>query len=597
MCRVAGIVGFGIDSKERVSMVKAMCDQLQHGGPDDEGIFCSDDHNLVLGNRRLSLMDLSHEGHMPMSYEGRYQITYNGEIYNFQELRIELQNLGYEFRSHSDTEVILAAFAQWNTLSFSRLKGMFAFALWDNKVEELFLVRDPSGIKPLYYLQNEAGLKFASELRVFSHQGEKDQQAWKVYLMAYGHIPEPITTNSAVRPLPKGSFLKYSPRSKKSSLQSFSHYSYSESKEETSHNVHQHLASLLEDSVKRHMVADAPLGVFLSGGLDSGIIALLAARHQRENLNTLSIYFSEAFYSEKKYQDILQEKLNCHHHQFLLDEKEFHSCFPTILNSMDMPSCDGINTWFISRHAKKNGMKAVLSGLGGDELFGGYPSFSRVNKARMIQNYGKTWVDLNRRSNNKILKRLPYLRIEGIKGIYLFLRGLFSPMDIARHLDMTEKEVWDVLSDFPVYQNIKRLNSGNQASWMEFNMYMQNQLLRDSDVMSMIHGVEIRLPFLYEDVIRYADNIDPAVKFAGRLPKQILIDSFSDILPEEIYNRPKMGFAFPFQEWLKGSEFVKDLMNQSGKVLKASYNEFLAGRMHWSQFMTLILLRNKAAIN
>jgi asparagine synthase (glutamine-hydrolysing) len=596
MCRVAGIAGFGIDPSEREAQVRLMCDQLAHGGPDDQGLFRDDKAELVLGNRRLSLMDLSHEGHMPMSYEGRYHITYNGEIYNFPDLRTELELLGYRFRSHSDTEVILAAFAQWNIMAFSRLKGMFAFALWDAQLQELFLVRDPSGIKPLYYQKNETGIKFASELRVFD-RSDHDAQAWKVYLMAYGHIPEPITTNSSVRPLPKGSFLKYAAISKKCSLQSFSHYSYSEPNGDSAVQAKQQIAAILEESVKRHLVADAPLGVFLSGGLDSGIIALLAAKHQRENLNTLSIYFSEAFYSEKKYQDILQKKMNCHHHQFLLEEKEFQSCFPTILNSMDMPSCDGINTWFISRHARKNGMKAVLSGLGGDELFGGYPSFTRVSKARIIQQYGKAWVDLNRKSNNKILKRLPYLRIEGIKGIYLFLRGLFNPMDIARHLDMTEKEVWDVLSDFPVYQNIKRLEHHNQASWMEFNLYMQNQLLRDSDVMSMIHGVEIRLPFLYEDVIRYADNLDPAVKFAGRLPKQILVDSFSDILPREIYDRPKMGFAFPFQEWLKGSAFVKELMSHSGKVLHNSYKEFLSGRMHWSQFMTLILLKNKAAIN
>lgn len=596
MCRIAGIAGVYSDGHEREVRVKDMCNKLRHGGPDDGGTYRNDTDRLVLGNRRLSLIDLTSGGHMPMVYENRYHITYNGEIYNFEDLKLELKSLGYAFQNQSDTEVILAAYAQWKTLAFAKLKGMFAFALWDSTEKELYLVRDPSGMKPLYYALNNTGLIFASEIRAFNQQMQHPgREPWEVYLMAYGHIPEPVTTLPGVKPLPKGCFLKYQPGAGNYSLQSFAHYSYSQSQNDSG-KIKFDVAAILGDSVKRHLVADAPLGVFLSGGLDSGILALLAEKYRHQQLVTLSVYFKEAYYSEKIYQDIIQSKLHCQHRQFLLEEKEFNESLPEILQAMDMPSCDGINTWFISRHAKRNGMKAVLSGIGGDELFGGYPSFKRMPYARAMQDYARSVTGFGKTGGHKVLKRLPFLKMEGIHGIYLFLRGLFNPLDIARHLDMDEKQVWEILSQFPVYPNIRRLDKGNQASWMEFNMYMQNQLLRDADVMSMIHGVEIRLPFLYEDVIRFADSIKPPFKFNGKWPKQLLIDSFSDILPREIYDRPKMGFSFPFQKWLKTSSLVESLMAGASPVLKKSYSDFLNTKMHWSQFMTLVLLRHKNAI-
>jgi len=596
MCRIAGIVGMFQDDNEREAHLKTMCDHLAHGGPDDEGFYRSDTDRMALGNRRLSLIDITPAGHMPMAYEGRYHITYNGEIYNFKELKIELTALGYQFQNHTDTEVILAAFAQWNVLSFCKLKGMFAFALWDDVEKELFLVRDPGGIKPLYYLLNEKGLVFASETHVLEpFETNAPNDHWRIYLMAFGHIPEPVTTIAGVRPLPKGCFLKYSVPNGRHSLQSFRHYSYSEhiqDRKEASKQV----AGLLKDSVKRHMVSDAPLGVFLSGGLDSGIIALVASEYKTHRLNTLSLYFEEEKYSEKKYQDIVKERLNCNHSPYLLEEKEFNECLPVILDSMDMPSSDGINTWFISRLAKQNGIKAVLSGLGSDELFGGYPSFSRVKKARTLQDYGSLVSYYGVRSKNKVLNRFPFLKLEGIKGIYLFLRGFFSPYDIARHLNMDESEVWYVLNDLPVYQEIKRINDRNQAGWMEFNMYMQNQLLRDSDVMSMIHGIEIRVPYLYDDLIQYANAIHPSIKYRSGMPKNLLINGFKDILPVEIYNRPKMGFSLPFQEWLCRDPMVKELMGNANGILLKSYQSFLKGEMHWSQFLTLVLLTHREAI-
>jgi asparagine synthase (glutamine-hydrolysing) len=593
MCRVAGMINPALPTNAIEQMVTKMCDLQKHGGPDDWGIYTRAEDHLVIGNRRLALIDLTIAGHQPMQYQNRYHITYNGEIYNHHLLKEELIKLGHHFKTHTDTEVITAAFAQWNTQSFEKFNGMFAFALLDDKEKMLYLVRDTAGMKPLYYSTVSGTLTFASEIRAFKAVPflQQSNNSWPVYLMAYGHIPEPVCTLEHVRPLNKGCFLKYNVRQATFSLQSFAHYSYSSQldKQDSPYEV---IKEATEHAVHRHLIADAPLGVFLSGGLDSGIVAMLASKYKRQNLKTLSVYFEEAAFSEKKYQDILLEKLNCHHVQYLLREEEFHHCFPSILQNMDMPSCDGINTWFISRYAAEQGLKAVLSGIGADELFGGYPSFNRITAAALLQQMPSMALKVNGQSNIKQINRLPYLTIDGIKGIYLYLRGYFTPFQIAEQLGATESEVWALLNEQPVFPDIERLNEKNQASWMEFNLYMQNQLLRDADVMGMAHGVEIRLPFLDKNVVRLTFKIDAAIKYKGSLPKQFVIDIFKSMLPRAIWDRPNMGFVFPFTKWLSGSEFVKELMDGS-KNCKLNYKKFLEGKLHWSQLMSIIILRNR----
>jgi len=593
MCRISGIVNSGIPIIELESVVRKMCNLQQHGGPDDEGVYTYKESNLVLGNRRLALLDLTIAGHQPMTYRN-YIITYNGELYNFLSLKKELITLGHQFITETDTEVILAAFAQWNTQSFARFKGMFAFALLDKEKKALYLVRDPAGIKPLYYSTTSGGICFASEITAFKPVPflKENNATWPVYLMAYGHIPEPVTTIVGVKPLHKGCFLKYHLNSGEYNLQSFSHYSYSSTIYKND-NVEQLIHDCLDNAVQRHMLADAPVGVFLSGGLDSGIIATLAAKHRQSSLNTLSIYFDEPEYSEKKYQDLMIQRLHCRQHQYLLEESTFHKEFPAILSAMDMPSCDGVNTWFISKYARQQGLKAVLSGIGGDELFGGYPSFTRIRKALLLQQLPSLATGMGGRSKYKRINRMAYLGMEGIKGIYLFLRGHFSPFQIAKQLGLYENEVWKLLAEDPVLPDIYHIDPQNQASWMEFNLYMQNQLLRDADVMSMKHGIEIRVPFMDDDLIRLAYKINTSIKYAGPLPKQLLIDSFKNELPAAIWDRPKMGFSFPFAQWLGASSYVKDLMNNGNNKSRDAYNKFINGRMHWSHLMSLLIMRKR----
>jgi asparagine synthase (glutamine-hydrolysing) len=572
-------------------MVKDMCTIMKHGGPDDEGIYTNAEHHLVLGHRRLSLIDLSSSGHQPMSYaEGRYEISFNGEIYNYIELKNQLKNLGHSFTTGSDTEVILAAFAAWGTESFSRLNGMFAFALWDNLNKALYLVRDPSGIKPLYYAATPEGLAFSSEIKGFrpiSYLQEENDQ-WPVFLMAYGHLPEPVTILKRVKPLQKGSFLRYDACTQQHTTQRFKQFQFSSiitERKEAMHLVRENL----QNSVRRHLIADAPIGVFLSGGLDSGIIALLANADKQTRLNTLSLFFEEDEFSEKRYQDLLLDKLGCTRNQHLLKEEEFHEHLPDIFQAMDQPSCDGINTWFISQHAKENGLKAVLSGIGGDELYGGYPSFSRIQKANLLGKIPRQLLKSGKYAGLKSLRRLGYLSLGGAQGKYLFLRGQFIPYEIANHLDMSEEQVWNILGGEPQCNDIEIFSAFDQASWIETNLFMQNQLLRDVDVMSMAHGIEIRVPFLDREFVDLSMTISDKVKAHGSFPKQLLIDTFKDILPEPVWNRPKMGFGMPFKKWLANDDLVKELVHPDD----AEFQRFASGNMHWSQFLSLVLIKNR----
>jgi asparagine synthase (glutamine-hydrolysing) len=594
MCRIAGILNSSLPISDLQKTVVTMCNLLRHGGPDDEGIFTAEEEHLVLGNRRLALMDLSSAGHQPMHYGNRYTITYNGELYNFKELKNLLLADGMQFNTHSDTEVILAAFAKWNTQSFSKLNGMFAFALWDKKEKKLYLVRDAAGIKPLYYSTHNGGICFASEIRGFapiSYLQEKEKNA-AVYQLAYGFIPEPVTLLAHVKALPKGCFCLYNFNTKTTTLQAFNFFSFSNLITDE-HTAKPLIYKNLQDAVHRQMLADEQVGIFLSGGIDSAIIAKLANQQTEKKLHTLSIYFEEEKYSEKKYQDIIAKEVNSIHHAILLKEADFHKNFASVIASMDMPTCDGINTWFISKFAAQEGLKAVLSGIGADELFGGYPSFKRIGKALLLQNLPYKLLQLSNKMDLKKYNRLSYLRLEGIRGIYLFLRGHFTPLQIAAQLGSYESDIWDILSGMPSSPKLKKLGAPTKASWMEFNIYMQDQLLRDADVMSMAHGLEIRVPFLDNKIIETAFSINEKVKFTSSVPKQLLINSCEKILPNSIWNRPKMGFSFPFNEWLKNSPFVKDLGNGENKETNKSVQDFLKGELHWSRIMSLLMLKYK----
>ncbi|MDB5120187.1 MAG: hypothetical protein JWN56_1405 [Sphingobacteriales bacterium] len=593
MCRIAGIISHQTEPSHLYSQVQAMCDSMKHGGPDDGGIYINAETRVCLGNRRLSLLDLSQAGHQPMAnLQQNLHITYNGEIYNFKELRTELKTYGYSFRSDTDTEVILVAYEHWKENSFGRFIGMFAFALVDKTLGKTYLVRDQSGIKPLYYSTTDSNLIFSSEIKAFAKTSFdfKINERWKVYLLALGHIPEPFTTLESVESLPKGSFLTWDNRSASHTTTAFYTFTYTEKIIDITYAIEK-VRYGIEEAVKRNLIADAPLGVFLSGGIDSSILTLVADKYKKEDLNTLSIQFEETDYSEKKYQALVNNKTSAQHRDYVFNYKLFTKNFQSILSAMDQPSTDGINSWFVSKCAKENGLKAVLSGLGADELFGGYPSFQRMHKLATLKMLPKRLLRLAENHEDPKFKRLYYLSYNNPIGEYLFLRGFFTPTTIAAILDANHKEVDNILANFPLKQGINNLKDGNRASWLETNLYMENQLLKDTDYMSMSHGVEVRVPYLDPELINTVFNIKQEIKYSKKLPKSLLISAFKDILPEPIWNRKKMGFTFPFQEWMRKYKEICDPELYVNKTSKKMITNFGLGRLHWSSAFALYHIR------
>jgi asparagine synthase (glutamine-hydrolysing) len=600
MCRIAGIINKNLSRNELTRQVKAMADAQRHGGPDDEGFFLDEEHGLALGHRRLSLLDLSPAGHQPMHIaEGRYRIVFNGEIYNFKELRTALEKLGHSFNSSSDTEVILYAFLEWGINSFNKLKGMFAFALADHHKNELYLVRDAQGIKPLYYYQQKEKLAFASEVKAFEKLpwDLTPNPEWPLAFLSFGHLPEPMTTLKGVFMLTKGHYLKVSMKDEIKVEREAKAYmeDHREVPDYTLKEAQDQLNEVLDGAIRRQLVADAPIGVFLSGGIDSSLLALQAAKYQGNSLLTVSLHFPEAKYSEKKYQEIISRQLSGQHITQEINQALFNTYFEEILNSMDQPSVDGINSWFVSKAAHDAGLKAVLSGIGADELFGGYPSFRRINKIPKIRKYHTVVKLLASLTNNDALQRAAYLKHTTNSAFeYLFLRGFYSTKQLEKLFGIAREDQHRLLQQIPEpFSKQPGVYNGRRASWYEQHFFMQNQLLKDADSMSMQHGLEIRVPFLDQDVVKLANSLPANILFDRTKPaKHLLINAFDQLLPNEIWDRPKMGFTFPFQEWIKEHSLYNNLKSKhaDSKAMQQLFAAYEKNKVHWSKIMSLLVL-------
>ena len=592
MCRIAGMISKRLNPEEIRQKVEMMCHALEHGGPDDEGCFSDDKVNLVFGHRRLSIIDLSRNGHQPMTDTGqRVWITFNGEIYNFLELKEQLICLGARFHSATDTEVIISAYIYWGMAAFSRLRGIFAFALYDTEKALTYLVRDSSGVKPLYYHTKNGELSFASEVKALKEAGiaiESDPD-WQIRFLAYGHIPEPYTTLKNVYSLQKGSFLCW--HHSNSTCQVHSYHVINNNHRITDINeAKESIRASLKSAVNRQLIADAPIGVFLSGGIDSSLLTLLANERKKAQLKTISIYFNEKTYDERMYQSELLKEIDGDKFGHLVTEQDFKAYLPQIIADMDMPTTDGINSWFISKYAHEDGLKAVLSGIGADELFGGYPSFNRIRHLKSLRRFPASLFSIANYLVSDPYKKIAYLTYRHPVADYLLLRGLFAAEDIAQLLEIDLHQVENILFSNRQLPYIRKYDE-QDAAFFETNLYMQNQLLRDTDVMGMCHGLEIRVPFLDEDFKRLTENIAPEIRFNRRQPKKLLIDSFEDILPRAIWDRSKMGFTFPLQEWLRNNEEINNAGLYSGKKARSIMKNFKSNAMHWSKAFALYQIR------
>jgi asparagine synthase (glutamine-hydrolysing) len=590
MCGIAGILNYSPDRLE--ILIQRMQNALQHRGPDDRGIYISTDRQAAIAHTRLSILDLTTAGHQPMSSnDGRYWITFNGEIYNFQELRHTLVAQGEHFYSQTDTEVILKLYQQFGEDCVSHLRGMFAFAIWDDLEKTCFLVRDPLGIKPLYYWLDGATLVFASELKAIIATGlpsiTMSSQGLYGYLIG-GSVPEPYTLIEGIHCLPAGHWLRW--QSGQIAQNQYWQIDFTPKAIDREEAI-QKVRHALIDSIEHHFVSDVPVGIFLSGGIDSTAVLALARQTQTGKLSTYSIAFEEADYNEGDVARQVAETFDTEHTEYKITASLARELFPQFLKAIDRPSIDGFNTFCVSQLARQNGTKVVLSGLGGDELFGGYQSFQKVpqmvrlgKQLQMVRPLVKG-IGMGLESfGSPRFKRLGDWLQQPPNSVsaYRSLRGIFSHREACT---IAQKYLLDKMlpmrGDRNLLPNLPSLE--DEVSWLEINCYMRNQLLMDNDVMSMSCGLELRVPLVDRVLIEAIAPIPSHIRLAPG--KQLLIQTVNE-LPTEVINRPKQPFAFPFDRWMQ--EEWRDIFPEYDRdiniSLKPWYRRWSLGILqHWWQ--------------
>jgi asparagine synthase (glutamine-hydrolysing) len=579
MCGINGILRLhpaapAIDRDEVLRTREAMASR----GPDGAGLWIDAAGRIALASRRLAILDLSRAADQPMaSGDGRYRLVFNGELYNFRALREELERGGARFRTRSDTEVVIAAWAAWGPAMFPRLRGMYALALWDTDEERLLLARDPFGIKPLYYSLAGGVLRFASQVKALEAGGAisraLDPGALAGFLV-WGSVPEPLTIRQEVRALPAGSYAIAGERRLEAPVR---HATFGDaaagslSAHEPTAPAAQRVAAALADSVAAHLVADVPVGIFLSAGLDSAMVTALARRALSEPPTTLTVRFASlrgTADDEGPLAARVAAVLGTRHVERQLGADDLRNLWPAALAAMDQPSIDGVNTFVISRVAHEQGLKVVLSGLGGDELFGGYPSFRQVPRlwraaraASAIPGVAGVWSALARPLLRRRPKTIGVLRHGAtVAGAYLLRRAVFLPEELPAILG--EPLAAEGLSRFDPLSHAGAALAGAGSdgregdAWtavhrLETACYLRNQLLRDSDWASMASSVELRVPLVDPRLhaVVAAAGFEPARSFG----KSAVATTVAPELPAEVVARRKSGFFVPLAAALEGA--------------------------------------------
>ncbi len=558
-----------------------MRDHMAARGPDGAGAWYGEADRIGLGHRRLAIIDLTDNGHQPMqSADGRCTVTFNGEIYNYRELRRDLEAAGCVFQSQSDTEVLLHLYARQGVAMVRALRGMFAFALFDARERVTLLARDPYGIKPLYYSDDGWTCRFASQVkallagRKISHEPDP---AGQVGFYLLGSVPEPFTSFRAIRALPAGCTLLIdrtgagAPERYHAIAAAFERADLDAGGEANEYDKVTACRAALLDSVRAHLVADVPVGAFLSAGIDSGALVGLMRDAGAQRIETVTVGFDEfrgTAQDETGLAGEVAQLYGTRHTTRIVTRAEFEADLPEIVTAMDQPSIDGINTWFVSKAARELGLKVAISGLGGDELFGGYPSFRDI--PRWVRAFAiPSQVPLLgagvRRLGSVMTGRLGInpkaaglLEYGGTyAGAYLLRRGLFMPWELARVLD--PDTIRDGLARLQPLQLIGAAlqpdahDNFARVATLESALYMRNQLLRDTDWASMAHSLEVRAPLV--DSVLLA-HVAAAAGSARRKGKQVLAAAPSRPLPAAVTGRAKTGFTTPVETWMRA--FVTD---------------------------------------
>ena len=573
MCGICGLVSAG--RAPDIDTVARMSGRLVHRGPDDDGLFC--EGPAALAARRLSIIDLTH-GHQPIENEdGSAVVVQNGEIYNYRELKRELEGGGHRFATGCDTEVLVHGYEEWGDAFVERLRGMFAVALWDKRRRRLLLARDRFGIKPLYYRHAGGDFSFASELKAMLEQPgfsrEIDPKAVAAYL-AFNSIPAPLTIFAEARKLPPGHLLTW--EAGEVELRRFARpgpVPTDEVRQGSATELAAELREVLDDSIRAHLVADVPVGVLLSGGVDSGGIAALASRHTGEPLRTFSIGFEEAGFDELSRARLVAERYRTDHHELVL-RPDAVELLPKLVEAFDEPFGDSsaLPTYLVSQLAAEH-VKTAMSGEGGDELFGGYYTYVADLLARRVGHLAalarplaealpsrtdRVGFDYKAKRFARAAALPPLERHHGWKEI-------FSP-GARTELAGPDATAWDPLD---LYRERYAETAGAEPlarmQDVDLGIYMVDDLLVKTDRLSMSHSLELRVPFLDPKVADFAFSLPTKLKVRGFAKKRLLRGALEPLLPREIVHGRKQGFSIPIAAWLRGplEPFAREVLAPS----------------------------------
>ncbi|MDF9796217.1 asparagine synthase (glutamine-hydrolyzing) [Catalinimonas alkaloidigena] len=576
MCGITGIYAFNEIGRFHMINLAAATDKLSKRGP-DFGRSTSV-HRVGLGHRRLSIIDTSAHGNQPMKDSSeRFTIIFNGEIYNYRELRKELEQKGVNFQSATDTEVLLQLYIHEGKACLGRLNGFFAFAIYDEQRDNLFIARDRFGIKPLLYYADEDKVLFASEMKsllAYGIEKELDTNALYQYLQ-FNYTPAPATMLKGVQKLLPGHYLEIS-KANEPRVRGGKYYEvpFNETllnPEKLSYEQQQNrLHALMEDSVKNRLIADVPLGAFLSGGIDSSVITALASRHV-DKLNTFSIgYRDEPFYDETKYAQLVADKYQTNHTVFSLSNYDLYGHLFDILDHIDEPFADSsaIPVYILSKETKKK-VTVALSGDGADEVFSGYNKHHAAWRAmqagtgeKMVSGLAHLWKSLPKSRNNPLTNKVRQLArfsegmqlspkeryikwatyLNGEEAVALLSSSVLEHLAFEKH-DRQIGALTQAIND--QHETI------NQWLYTDVNLVLPNDMLTKVDLMSMAHGLEIRVPFLDHKVVEFVFTLPEESKINRQMKKRILQDTFRKLLPPELYKRPKQGFEVPLLGWFR----------------------------------------------
>ncbi|HIP14807.1 MAG TPA: asparagine synthase (glutamine-hydrolyzing) [Sulfurimonas autotrophica] len=602
MCGIVGFVNYNNKIETLKNELEQAVSTIKHRGPDSKDIHY--EKNIGLGHTRLSIIDLDERSKQPMTIE-HCTIIFNGEIYNYIELKKQLEALGTEFKTSSDTEVILQGYLNWGSDVFKMLNGIFSFALNNKESNKLYLVRDPLGIKPLYYYQSSQNIFFGSEIRSLLSFNEIPKKISKEGLtgyLKYGSFQEPFTPINNIVALSPGVYLEVelSKANIKSTL-------YQNIFEEGASNRldKEKLLKLYDESIIRQSRSDVKTTIFLSGGIDSTAILALMKKNNIENISTTSIIFDEAEFSEDEYIKKTVDFYQVKHDPIKITEEDIIDDLDIFFDAMDSPSIDGFNNYMISKKVNEKGYKVAFSGTGGDELFVGYDDFQNVMKHQKYFNIIHKLPKFVKVAFYSTLHILPINKyFESLRLLfekeeaYFKSRGIFSDSSIRKMLKKDVYNSWNENSTIDSSHTGKIKDSTyTKISYFEFNNYLKNTLLKDADQFSMAHSLELRVPLLDIELSKYVLSLKDKEKLIKDYPKGLITQNLEKLLPPDLRFRKKNGFTFPFEKWMKnhlGDKLEEYFYNNNTifekKQLEAIHNNYKKGHLNWARFWSIVVI-------